>query len=109
MAFDEGLAERIRDEMRDRDGVVEKKMFSGLVFMLNGHMFAGVIGDTLMARVGAANYADALARPHARAMDMTGRPMKGMVLVAPAGIASDAALAGWIAMCVRFVESLPPK
>lgn len=109
MAFDEGLAERIRDVLRDRPGVGEKKMFGGLAFMLRGYMFAGVLGDQLMARVGPESYAKALDQAHARPMDFTGRPMKGHVFVASPGIEADVALKKWIDSCVRFVESLPPK
>jgi TfoX/Sxy family transcriptional regulator of competence genes len=109
MAFDEGLAERIRDLLRDRDAISERKMFGGLAFMSRGHMFVGILGDTLMARVGPDRYADALRRPGAREMDFTGKPMRGYVYVAPEGIESDAALEDWIAKCLAHVGSLPPK
>ena len=72
-------------------------------------MLVGVLGNTLMARVGPAGYAQALARPHTRPMDFTGKPMKGYVYVAPEGMGSDAALADWIALCMDFVGGLPPK
>ncbi len=109
MTIDEGLAERIRDAIRDRHGIVERRMFGGLAFMSHGHMFVGVLGDTLMARVGPGHYAEALHRPGAREMDFTGKPMKGFVYVAAEGIDSDAALARWIADCLAFTGSLPPK
>ncbi len=109
MAFDEGLAERIRDAVRARAGISERRMFGGLAFMLRGHMFVGILGDTLMARVGPDGYAEALREPWVRQMDFTGKPMKGYVFVAPEGFESDASLESWIARCIRFVESLPPR
>lgn len=109
MAYDEGLAERIRMVLLDRPTVSEKKMFGGLAFMLNEYMFCGVTQDNFMARVGPDNYQEALAKPHAREMDFTGRPMKGYVYVDPAGIESDQALADWVDLCAEFVLTLPPK
>lgn len=109
MAFDEGLAERIRESLHGRRGVTERKMFGGLAFLLKGHMFVGILGDTLMARVGPDSYAEALAQKHVREMDFTGKPMKGYVFVAPEGFESDAALEGWVSRCAKFVETLPPK
>jgi hypothetical protein len=76
MAYDEGLAERLRDLFVDRPGITEKKMFGGLAFMCRGHMLVGILGDSLMARVGPTEYADALKRQHVREMDFTGRPIE---------------------------------
>jgi TfoX/Sxy family transcriptional regulator of competence genes len=109
MACDEGLAERIRLAVVDRPAVTEKKMFGGLAFMLNDYMFCGVINDELMARVGPDNYAAALAKPHVREMDFTGRSMKGYVYVIPEGVESDADLQYWVDLCAEFVLNLPPK
>jgi TfoX/Sxy family transcriptional regulator of competence genes len=109
MAYDEGLAERLREIFRDRAGVVEKKMFGGIAFMLSGNMCCGIVDDTLMARVGPKQYQEALARPHAREMDFTGKSMKGFVYVAPEGFESDKDLRSWVKLCERFVESLPRK
>ena len=109
MAFDQGLAERLRDILGERPDVTEKKMFGGLAFMLNGHMAIGVAGDRLMARIGPEAYQEALRRPHVKEMDFTGKPMKGYVFVSPEGIESDAALEAWTGMCMQFVGSLPPK
>ncbi|MCF8197451.1 MAG: TfoX/Sxy family protein [Sulfuritalea sp.] len=109
MAFDAGLAERLRDVLRSRQGVGERKMFGGLAFMLNGHMCVGIIGDTLMARVGPIRYAEALRQPHVREMDFTGKPMKGYVYVAPEGIEEDHALEAWVNISAEFIETLPPK
>jgi TfoX/Sxy family transcriptional regulator of competence genes len=109
MAFDEGLAERIRDALVDVRGVSERKMFGGVAFMLRGNMFVGVVGSTLMARVGPDHYATALRRPHVREMDFTGRAMKGYVYVDEAGTAEDADLAAWVEASRSHVATLPPK
>ena len=109
MAYDEGLAERLRDVYVGMPDVAEKKMFGGLAFMVNGHMSCGVVNDTLMVRVGPEAYANALARPHARQMDFTGKPLKGFVYVAPEGVESDEALSSWVSLSLEFVGSLPPK
>ena len=109
MAYDEELAERIRRALAGRKGLSEKKMFGGIAFMLRGNMACGIVRDQLMVRVGPERYDDALARPHARPMDFTGRPMKGMVYVGPEGLRSDADLAGWLRRGVEFAASFPPK
>ncbi|MGC2047794.1 MAG: TfoX/Sxy family protein [Gallionella sp.] len=109
MAYDEGLAERLRDLLKQHKNVSEKKMFGGLAFMLGGHMFVGILGDRIMARVGPAGYAEALSQPHAGEMDFTGKPMQGYVYIAPEGFESDQDMKKWVALCARFVSSLPPK
>jgi hypothetical protein len=109
MAYDEGLAERIRVAVDQRPGVTERKMFGGLAFMIHGHMFCGVLQESLMARVGPDAYAGALARSHTREMDFTGRPMKGYVYVDPEGIEEDDELQAWVDRCVAFALSLPPR
>lgn len=109
MAYDEGLAQRVREVLDDRADVTEKKMFGGLAFLLGGNMCAGIVGDELMLRVGPDAYDDVLAQHHARAMDFTGKPMRGMVYVAEAGIRDDTKLATWVARGVEFAGALPPK
>ncbi len=110
MAYDKALAARIRTTLRDEPGVVEKKMFGGVVFMVGGNMACGVAGGgEIMIRVGPDNYEDALSRPHARPMDFTGRPMRGMVYVAGPGFESDQDLAAWVESGASFARSLPPK
>ena len=109
MAFDEQLAERIRETLSDHDGVAERHMFGGLAFMVDGHMCVGVVRGDLMVRVGPEQHQQALGKPHARTMDFTGRPMKGFVYVAPDGVASDRDLEAWLDLGLRFVASLPPK
>ncbi len=109
MSYDENLAARVRQALGPRDDVVEKKMFGGLCFMVNGAMCCGITPTDLMVRVGPDQYDEALAQPHARPMDFTGRPLKGLVYVAPAGVRTQAALASWVARAVTFVSSLPPS
>ena len=84
-------------------------MFGGLAFMLSGHMCCGVMGETLMARVGSDQYNDAIKRPHAREMDFTGKSLRGFVYVDPDGFESDEDLRSWVELCEIFVRSLPPK
>lgn len=109
MAFDPGLAQRIRDILGNRPGLAERRMFGGLAFLINGYMFVGVQDSTLMARVGPERYSDALAVKHVREMDFTGKPLKGYVYVAPEGIEEDPVLAQWVHWCADFVSAMPPK
>lgn len=105
MAFDEELAARVRRALASRGDVEEKRMFGGLTFMVAGRMCCGVSGRDLMVRCGASAYEEALARPHARPMDFTGRPLKGFVFVAPEGHARDTDLREWVALGVAHAEA----
>ena len=109
MAFDEALAGRIRKHLGKRGGLTEKKMFGGLAFLLKGNMCCGVSGQDLLVRLDPARTDQALAEPHVRVFDLTGRPMKGWVLVGAQGLATDAALARWIKLAVDYAGSLPAK
>lgn len=109
MAYDESLAARVRNVLSDEFGVVEKKMFGGLAFMLRGNMCVGVINDDLMVRVGKENHAEAAALPHARPMDFTGRPMQGFLYVAPEGVADEPDLRAWVGRGVAYSGTLPEK
>jgi len=109
MAYDEALAERIRQALRGDPALTEKKMFGGIAFLHRGLMFVGVSGNKLMARVGKDGYRDCLARPHVREMDFTGRPMQGYVYVEAPGTATDAQLRSWLRRCRRFVDTLPAR
>jgi hypothetical protein len=109
MAYDEGVAERLREIFAGREDVVEMKMFGGIAFMVSGNMCCGIIGEALMARVGPEQYEEALALPHAREMDFTGKPMKGFVYVEPEGFASDEDLNSWVDRCEQFIAGLPSK
>ena len=108
MAFDAGLADRIRVVLTGTRGVSERKMFGGLAFLVDGHMACGVVKSELMLRLGDTGAAAAVARPHARPMDFTGKPMKSMIYVGAEGIDSDGALGEWVGMAVGFVKTLPP-
>ncbi len=109
MAYDEGVAQRLREALSDEDDVVEKKMFGGVAFTHRGNMCCGVVGDELMVRVGADAYDAALREPHARPMDFTGRPMRGMLYVGTDGFESDEALGAWLQRARAFTETLPRK
>ncbi|MDH3292288.1 MAG: TfoX/Sxy family protein [Gemmatimonadota bacterium] len=109
MAYDETLAARVRTALANEPGLSEKHMFGGLSFLLNGNMCCGIVGNTLMVRVGPEAYTAALAKPHAREMDFTGRPLRGMTYVAPDGVHTDSALAAWVRRGTAFAASLPPK
>ena len=109
MAYDDGVAQRLREIFGDRPDLIEKKMFGGLAFMLRGHMCCGVVDDALMARVGPDQYTDALCQPHTRVMDFTGKPLKGFIYVDAEGFESDDDLDSWVTRCEQFVVSLPPK
>jgi len=109
MAYDEGVAQRVREVLVDTPGVVEKRMFGGLAFMVGGNMSCGIVGAELMVRVGPEAYDEALALPHARVMDFTGKPLKGMIYVSEEGLAADDDLSSWVGRGVAYASSLPPK
>ena len=109
MTFDQGLAQRIREHLDEWPEVSERKMFGGAVFMIGGNMCCGVVGEELMVRVGPDAYDDALRLPHAREMDFTGKPMRGMLYVGTQGIDADEDLGAWIDRGAAFATSLPMK
>ena len=109
MAYDEGLAQRIRDTLVDQDGLVEKKMFGGVAFMVHGNMACGVVKEDLMVRVGPDAYDEALDQDSARPMDFTGKPMRGMIYVDSNGLEEEDDLTGWVQRGVDFALSLPAK
>ena len=109
MAYDEGLAQRIRELLIDDPGMDEKQMFGGIAFMINGNMSVGVVKDNLMVRVGPEDYESALKKTGARPMDFTGRPLKGMVYVGPRGHRRAPSLKAWVEQGLSYVRSLPPK
>jgi len=109
MAYDEALAERIRAALPDVPGLSEKKMFGGIGFLVQGNMACGVSRNDLMVRISPDAYAAALAKPHVRVFDMTGRPMKGWVIVDAAGVQSIEDLQSWVRQGVAFAQSLPAK
>jgi hypothetical protein len=109
MAYDEGLAQRVRHVLGDSPGLVEKKMFGGVAFMIRGNMACGVREDRLIVRVGPADYERAIVEPHTRLFDLTGRPMRGWVMVVPAGYQSDDDLRAWVEQGLDFALTLPSK
>jgi TfoX N-terminal domain len=110
VAYDEDLANRIREQLADETGVTEKAMFGGLAFLLDGNMAVGISSTAeLMVRVGPDGTDDALTQPHTRLFDMTGRPMRGWILVGPAGFDSEADLSAWVQRGVGFARTLPAK
>jgi len=108
MAYDEKLASRVRALLADRSDVREQKMFGGLTFMVGGNMCCGVNGDELIVRLDPEREDEALARPHARPMDLTGRPLRGFITVAPGGLKGER-LGRWVREAVARADSLPPK
>lgn len=109
MAYDEAFASRVRAALRRRKGISERKMMGGIAFMLNGNMCCGVNGKDLMLRLGNDGAAAALGEPHARPMDFTGKPLKSMVYIGPAGTKTDTDLRAWIDRAVKFAKTLPAK
>ena len=109
MAYDSNLATRIRNLMSHLPGLQEKKMFGGVGFLIGGNMACGVHKDDLIVRIGLEGYDQALQQPHVKLFDITGRPMKGWVMVEPPGVTSEAALRVWVERDTAFASSLPPK
>jgi hypothetical protein len=109
MAYDEGLATRVRELIGGESGLAEKKMFGGLAFLLEGNMACGVRGDDLIVRADPAMHGSDMAEPGVRPFDLTGRPMKGWLLVEPAGHGEDDDLRRWVGRGVAYARSLPPK
>ena len=109
MAYDEGLAERIRGVLDARSDVDERKMFGGIGFLVAGNMACGVMRDDLMVRMEPDAAAALESEPGVRRFDMGGRPMKGWLLVAPEATADDGDLERWVRRGEEFAASLPPK
>jgi TfoX/Sxy family transcriptional regulator of competence genes len=110
MAYDEDLANRIRDLLAAEDAITEKRMFGGLAFLLNGNMSVSASRDGgLLVRIDPADTDASLARPHVARMEMGGRAMDGWITVAPAGLKTKPELAAWVKQSLDFVKTLPPK
>ena len=109
MAFDESLAGDIRDVLARKLNIEEKKMFGSMGFLLNGNLLVGVWKDSLIVRVGPDAYEEALLEPHVKEFDITGRPMKGWIMVEPEGVEEDDQLKDWIERANKFVETLQKK
>jgi TfoX/Sxy family transcriptional regulator of competence genes len=109
MAYSESLATRIRQTLNGRRGFTEKKMFGGAAFLLHGNMCVGVWQTSLIVRLGLEQAAMALKEPNVAEFDVTGRPMRGWVMVEAEGLETDEQLRGWIERAIEFVETLPRK
>lgn len=109
MAFDEALAARVRSVLADTEGLAEKRMFGGIAFLLGGNMCCGVHGDELIVRLAPERAEEALGEPHVRVFDLTGRPMKGWLLIGPGGVENEDDLSSWLDQAVAFAGSLPAK
>lgn len=108
MAYSRKLAERIRSQL-DSVPFVEKKMFGGIGFLLNGNMACGVNKDDLIVRVDPEKHNTLLKKGHARPFDITGRPMKGWLLVDADGVKTEKQLSAWVKEGLEFASTLPPK
>ena len=104
MAYDETLASRVRAALGRRSDVAERKMFGGIAFLCDGRMCCGVKGSDLVVRIVETEVERALANPHVRPMDLTGRPLRGFVFVSPPALRTDAALRTWVAKGLRYVH-----
>lgn len=109
MAAKEELASRIRKVLAKQRGVTEQAMFGGICFMIRGHMCCGTLKQNLVVRLGPERYEHALAKPHVRPMNFTGRPLRGFVFVGPQGTHTQRALAYWIEQGIAYVQTLPAK
>jgi TfoX/Sxy family transcriptional regulator of competence genes len=109
MAYDDGLAQRVRELLDELSVFNEKKMFGGVCYLLNGNMACGILNDDLIVRVGPEEYEDSLKLPHTKKFDVTGKPMKNWVMVSYEGHESDEDLLEWVQRGVSYALSLPPK
>jgi TfoX/Sxy family transcriptional regulator of competence genes len=110
MAYDEDLANRLRELLADQEAVTEKKMFGGLAFLLHGNMSVSASRNGgLLVRIDPAQTEAALARPHVELMAMGGRTMDGWITVAPEGLKTKRELAAWVKRSVAYVKTLPRK
>lgn len=109
MAYSEELAERVREIVSRKKGIEEKKMFGGVGFLLNGNMLVGVWKEFLIVRLGPDNDDKALKEKFVIPFDITGKPMKGWLMVVPDGVEDDGNLKKWIQRSMKFVEKLPAK
>lgn len=102
MAYNEKLAERVREQLVEQKTVEEKRMMGGLTFMVNSKMCVGILDDDLMVRIAPEVYEEALEQPGCRVMDFTGKPMKGFVFVDPEGTKGAKQLGHWISLALDF-------
>lgn len=103
------LTARVRDTLRRRRGIEEKRMFGGDVFLLHGNMLVATWNDSLIVRLGVDLASAALQQPHVGPMNLTGKSMKGWVIVTAAGLDEDSDLQTWVQLAMSFVKTLEPK
>lgn len=108
MAYNLKLAERIRAEL-GRIPIVEKKMFGGIGFLIDGNMACGVYKEDMLVRVDPQKHSQLLKKPHAKPFDITGKPLKGWLMVEPDGCKTKKQLSAWVKEGVEFALTLPPK
>jgi hypothetical protein len=109
MPIDEALGSDVRALLTDVPGIVEKRMFGGLAFLINGNMSVGVHGEELIVRVAPTETEAALQDPDVRVFDITGRPMKGWLLVGGGAVREPERLEGWVRRGTAYASSLPGK
>lgn len=109
MAHNELLEIRLRDIYSDLKGSAEKKMFGGIAFFINGNMSCGVHKDSLIVRVGPEKYEEALSDPIVKEFDITGRSMKGWIMINESKLNSEKVFKKWVSLGIEFAESLPAK
>ncbi|MFV2002564.1 MAG: TfoX/Sxy family protein [Paracoccaceae bacterium] len=109
MAYDEGYAQLLRDDLADVHGISEKIMFGGLCFLFHGHMLCGVSGKGQMFRIGKSREAEARAIAGAGPMQFTGRPMGGMIDVTEEAFQDDERRNAWLTLALANARALPPK
>jgi TfoX/Sxy family transcriptional regulator of competence genes len=109
MAYDETLVQRVRSLLEGKTGFTEKRMFGGVCFLVRGNMACGILNDDLIVRVGPENYEDSLKLPNTREFDITGRSMKGWVMVSTEGHNANESLSSWVERGIAFALTLPAK
>ncbi|MGI8414407.1 MAG: TfoX/Sxy family protein [Solirubrobacteraceae bacterium] len=110
MAYDEDLANRVREVVLTQESVTEKQMFGGMAFLINGNMSVSVSGQGgLLLRIDPAKTDALLDKPHAHPFEMRGRVMPGWLRVDPEGLRTKAQLERWVARGVTFAQTLPAK
>jgi TfoX/Sxy family transcriptional regulator of competence genes len=109
MTYNEDLAKRMREILKTKSNLVEKKMFGGIGFLVNGNMACGVNKQDLVLRLSDNDFEKALKQPNVRIFNMSGRPMKGWVMISTEGYRSDRSLLAWVEKGMAFAQSLPPK
>ncbi len=109
MVYDTVLVDRIRLAIKRRKGFVEKKMFGGVGFLLNGNMCVGAWREFLIVRVGLDAYEFLLSEPFTQEFNITGKVMRGWLMIEPEGVSQDDELRRWIEFAIEFVRTLPAK